>query len=258
MEFAPGAARDKGLIKFSRDTDIRRQYWPENVFKHPAKYNIHMLCAIVEYLTTPGQTILDCMAGTGTTMMAAVLGRNVVLLEVEEKYHEMQLYVQNKLDSIRDVNTGSIMTLIGDCRKFLPIPADCVIFSPPYADMLKRKSVSGIAAEDSSSLSELVDYSKSIWNIGNYNYFMYCHMMEPVYEKLCQSAPLMAIVVKDRYKNQERVQFVQDNIDTAVKVGWTLQEHIIFKPQGTEFVNIQKAMGFKAVEDESIVIFRRE
>ena len=254
--FAPGFRRlENGLIEVPRDTKIRDAIWPENVGRHPAKYSCHLVITISQYLTEPGQTILDPMSGTGTTMIAAIEDRAVICIEVEEKYYAMQEYALEKLIQMKP--DADIMLLLGDCNKLLPLPADCIIFSPPYADQLQRHKVTGIAAEEQSSMYELADYSKSIWNIGKLNYFMYFQRMERIYKKLLDSAPIMAIVVKDRTEGFKRKHLVKETIKLCEKVGWQLVENILLDAPGTEFIRIHESHGEVMVKDESVLIMRR-
>jgi len=250
---------EEGYIKFPRDVEIRRQLWPENVFKHPAKYNCHMVWSLVEYLTEPGQRILDPMAGCGTSMLAALSGRNVILVEIEQKYHEMQQYVMDNLVAAEPGLASRIFLIQSDCRKVLPMAGiDLVLFSPPYGEMIKRKKVSGIAAEEASSFAELPDYSKDPWNIGKLSQFMYFQVMEKVYTDLLETAPLMCIVLKDRISNQRRIRFVRQNIKLCETAGWKLVEEVKVEAGGTEFINIHESHGEIVVRDESIVIMRRK
>lgn len=265
MKFAPGIEKNiQGWLRFPRDSSARAKIWSDKVGDkyefslHPAKFNMYMVWELMKYLTLPGETILDPMAGTGTTMICALEDRNVVLVEVEQKYHEIQQKALANLEKIKVSAAASILLLNGDCRKFLPLPGiDCIIFSPPYADMIKRKKVSGIAAEEDSSFTQLPEYSKSPWNIGKYNYFMYIQVMEKVYAQLYQTAPVMAVVVKDRMRNMERVPFVEDTIKLCLLAGWHLVEEIKIEATGTEFIQLKKKQGYEMVEDESILILRR-
>lgn len=256
-KFSPKFTKDEnGWYNVPRDTKMRNQLWPEGVSKHPAKYSCFLVWELAKHLTTPGQTILDPMAGTGTTMIATLDDRKVICIEVEEKYHEMQQYTLGKIIEIKPEAKDDVMLLLGDCNKFLPIKVDCIIFSPPYADQLKRQTVSGIAAEDTSSFAELTDYSRSIWNIGKLNFFMYFQRMESIYKKLAQSAPVMAVVVKDNVVHFERRPLVQQTIALCKKVGWKLVEEVKMSAPGSEFIKIHESHGEEMVKDESVLIMR--
>mgnify|MGYP001614090240 FL=1 len=250
--FAPRVDRDEnGWLRFPSDANIRDALWPPEVTEHPAKYNCFMLSALVEYMTKPGDTILDPMSGTGTTMLAATLGRNVICIELEEGYHQMQQYVLRK---IRDMDTESanrITLLHGDCRKFLPLPCDAVIFSPPYTNILKVRQSSDFAQTTAPNLEK---YSESPWNIGNYNYFMYLQVMEKVYANLALSAKNMVVVIKDHIEDQQRVTLVDDSIRMAGRGGWKVVERHKMYMAGSSFTKLYRSRGMETVDDEDIII----
>ena len=76
-------------ILFKRDTAFRKQFFVPDSFAHPAKMDAQLLIWLVEHYSHPGETILDPMAGSGTLMLACGLERNVVLVELEEKFCKM-------------------------------------------------------------------------------------------------------------------------------------------------------------------------
>src|SRR3972149_4572012 len=77
------------IISFKRDTSFRKQFFVPDSFAHPAKMDAQLLIWIVGHYTEAGETILDPMAGSGTTMLACGLGRNIVLVELEEKFFKI-------------------------------------------------------------------------------------------------------------------------------------------------------------------------
>ncbi len=57
--------------------------------KHPAEKPLDMLKHAIEATSYPGDIVLDCFAGSGSTAMAAAsLGRKSVSIEIEEKWVE--------------------------------------------------------------------------------------------------------------------------------------------------------------------------
>lgn len=57
--------------------------------KHPAEKPLDMLQHAIEATTYPGDIVLDCFAGSGSTAMAAAsLGRKSVSIEIEKKWVE--------------------------------------------------------------------------------------------------------------------------------------------------------------------------
>src|SRR5512140_1070956 len=62
----------------------------KNALVHPAKFPETMAQEFVEFFTKRGQTVLDPMAGTGSTLVAALrAGRNSYGIELNPKYAEI-------------------------------------------------------------------------------------------------------------------------------------------------------------------------
>ena len=93
-----------------------------------------LLIRIVETYTKPGETILDQMAGSGTTMLACMLGRNVVLVELEERFVKMcqDNWEKVKMHHQLGYEMGTCQIIQGDARQLENILCDKIISSPPY------------------------------------------------------------------------------------------------------------------------------
>lgn len=76
-------------IVFQQDTAARKQFFQAASFAHPAKMVLGLQLYLIEHYTKPGDTILDPMAGSGTVLTACALGRNVICVELEEKFCDM-------------------------------------------------------------------------------------------------------------------------------------------------------------------------
>jgi len=119
-------------LTFKQDTSLRRRYFTPESFVHPAKMNSYMLRWIVGKYTEPNEVILDPMAGTGTTMLAATFGRNVILVELEEKFCRM--CQDNWAKFVATGNAlGTCQIIQGDARNLEGLLVDKIITSPPYA-----------------------------------------------------------------------------------------------------------------------------
>jgi DNA modification methylase len=58
--------------------------------EHPAVMPLELARRCIRLSTWPGQTVLDCFAGSGTTLVAArQLGRRGIGIETSERYCEM-------------------------------------------------------------------------------------------------------------------------------------------------------------------------
>src|SRR5512141_868192 len=62
----------------------------KGVLVHPAKFPETLAQEFIEFFTKQGETVLDPMAGTGSTLVAALRsGRNSVGIELNPKYAEI-------------------------------------------------------------------------------------------------------------------------------------------------------------------------
>lgn len=134
-EFAPDYPRNEdGWILFPRDDQYRQSLFPFlKLSDHPAKANLYLVQSIVEYVSQSDDTIMDIMAGTGSVMVAALVGRSVVCIEIEEEYINILEQAMSALEAIAPGITSVINIIPGDCAKVLPVyGVDHIIFSPPY------------------------------------------------------------------------------------------------------------------------------
>ena len=66
----------------------------KGVLRHPAKFPETMAQEFIEFFTKKGETVLDPMAGTGSTLIAALrAGRNSYGIELNPKYAEIAVQV---------------------------------------------------------------------------------------------------------------------------------------------------------------------
>lgn len=151
----------------------------EDVLLHPAKFPEELVRDFVSFYTKPGETVLDPMAGTGSTLVGALeSGRSAVGIELQEKYAEIagQRVAQLKQDhpEMDDLVAG-IHNF--DARQLdeLDLPEmDYCLTSPPYWDMLKAPGFETQRERAAKGLD--VDYSADdpddIGNIENYEAFL--------------------------------------------------------------------------------------
>ena len=267
-EFAPGFPRDEhGWIRFPRDVEDRRNlFFPDEVMKHPAKMNFHLTQSIIEYVAEEGQVILDPFGGTGTLMIAALQGMYVVLLEIEEGYHELQWKAKENLYAEMPEAAERITLLHGDNRFLLPLPCHHVITSPPYAAAMKISKVrkSREDAPDNWLVEQderMLEYSKDARNLSKLNTFLYNQAMEKVY-RLCyeslQVGGTMTTVVKDRIESGERVYLSKWITRVCKKIGFKELYWEKWRAPGHGFTNIARSQGKTVVDDEDIMGFVKE
>lgn len=263
--FAPGFPRDPetGWILFPRDSQERKTlFFPEEVRKHPAKMNFHLQQSIIEYVAKEGDVLLDPFGGTGTLLIGALQGMRVILIEIEEGYHRLEMEARNNLAQQVPGAENLVLLLHGDNRLLLPLPCNHIITSPPYSSALHQRTIrNGAEDDDFVKMDKMInEYSKSPRNIGALNNFLYNMEMEKVY-KLCYQSILpngtLTIVLKDRMEQGKRVSLTGWAGKVCQKLGFQPILHEKWKTPGIQFTAINRAHGLTVVEDESILIFRR-
>jgi len=261
-KFAPDYPRNKdGLILFpTDDSQARKGLFPQlNPTEHPAKANIFLVQAIVEYVSQVGDTVMDIMAGSGTIMLAALLGRRVVCIDIEEEYVRIMEQGAKSLEDIAPGVESAITIIEGDCIKILPLPvADHIIFSPPYADIMKSKGKLSSFAKD--KVPTVQRYSKHPDNISNLNEFIYHQRMEIIYKRVFDSLPVggtLTIIIKDHIKQGKRVLLGARAERDCIRAGFEPAGHWKWLPHGSAFTGIHKAQGWTVVEDEDVYLLRR-
>ncbi len=152
----------------------------KGVLTHPAKFPETMAQEFIEFFTKEGETVLDPMAGTGSTLVAALRARrNSYGIELNPKYAKIAKQIiddeRNVLGERVEGLTSKVIN--GDARLAttyqLPI-TDYVITSPPYWDMLRAR---GAETQKKRRGSDELDVHYSddpndMGNIGEYEKFV--------------------------------------------------------------------------------------
>lgn len=257
--FAPGYKRtEEGWIIFPKDHEIRLQWFPPEVMRHPAKANIHMIDAIVDMVSSEGDTILDPMSGTGTIMLQALRGRRVYCVEVEEGYHTLQKQALATLEAMRPDIRGRVMLIHADCRRVLPLPCDHIIFSPPYGTALKAVGPGSLKTGTYDGF--MGDYSKDPSNVGNVNRFFHNQAMEKVYGLCYESlrpGGTMTVIIRDQMEQGKRVYLSKWMERVCLRAGFDVVAWNKRYQTSTAFKEVLRVRGYGIVTDEDIVTFRR-
>ncbi len=173
----------KEWIKFQKSWFIHnpppRQ---KDVLRHPAKFPETLIEEFITFFTKKGQSVLDPMAGTGSTLVAALrTGRDSLGVELNPGYADIARQVvqaeQEKMAAAGLDCTAHVLT--GNAARFAELiqdrdypPFDYLITSPPYWDMLhargaetqkKRRSADRldvVYSDDPDDLGNLSDYDE--------------------------------------------------------------------------------------------------
>lgn len=141
----------------------------KEVLLHPAKFPENLIREFIEFFTKKGQTVLDPMVGTGSTLLACIdSGRNGVGIELNKRYCDIARDRVKKRGEALKSSGSKIRIINGDAfqvdRYKLP-QIDYVITSPPYWDMLRMKGAFTQKERKKKGLD--VSYSKDANDLGN-------------------------------------------------------------------------------------------
>src|SRR5512146_3251709 len=144
----------------------------KGVLTHPAKFPETLAQEFIEFFTKSGGTVLDPMAGTGSTLVAALRARrNSYGIELNAKYFELaQRLIGDERKSLgkgaSDLTSRMIHGDAAHLRTYGLPRIDYVLTSPPYWDMLHAKGA-GTQRRRRSSADLDVVYSNDPRDLGN-------------------------------------------------------------------------------------------
>ena len=186
----------------------------KGVLTHPAKFPETMAQEFIEFFTKEGETVLDPMAGTGSTLVAALrAGRNSYGIELNPKYAKIAAKIieeeRNSLgesvsslqSQIINGDAAQITTLrLGSGQDYHLPMIDYVLTSPPYWDMLRAKGAeTQRKRRDSAELD--VHYSDDPNDLGNVDdYEVFLERLVGIYGRLKSSLrekAYLTIIVKN-------------------------------------------------------------
>jgi DNA modification methylase len=144
----------------------------KDVLRHPAKFPETLAQEFIEFFTKRGQTVLDPMVGTGSTLIACLRsGRNGIGIELNPTYVEIarQLVQAEKAALGEAASSFQVEVFTGNAARLsefdLPI-FDYVLTSPPYWDMLHARGAETQRTRRSAPNLD-VTYSKNPEDLGN-------------------------------------------------------------------------------------------
>ena len=178
----------------------------KGVLVHPAKFPETMAQEFIEFFTKQGETVLDPMVGTGSTLVAALrAGRNSYGIELNPRYAKIaEQIVEEERNGLRDKGKELRAQVIqGDAAKISDLGLstfDYVLTSPPYWDMLRAK---GAETQKKRRSSEELDvhYSEDPADLGNIDeYEVFLGKLVDIYKGLkpfLRDKAYLTIIVKN-------------------------------------------------------------
>ena len=152
----------------------------KGVLVHPAKYPETMAQEFIEFFTKEEETVLDPMAGTGSTLVAALRsGRNSYGIELNPKYAEIaQQIIAEEREllgaSIQDLRSEIVSGDASLAANYSIPTIDYVLTSPPYWDMLHARGAETQKKRRSSNELDVFysDDPKDVGNLHDYEEFL--------------------------------------------------------------------------------------
>jgi DNA modification methylase len=200
---------NKTWLKFQKSWFIhnppRRK---KDVLRHPAKYPETLVQEFIEFFTKKGATVLDPMAGTGSTLIAALRsGRHSYGIELNPNYAQIarEVIAAEKADLTESGgNTRLTAEVIsGDAAQAAsyPIPPiDYLITSPPYWDMLHARGAATQKTRREAASLDVV-YSDNPDDVGNiHDYEVFLEKLIDIYrglKPLLREKSYLTIIVKN-------------------------------------------------------------
>jgi tRNA G10 N-methylase Trm11 len=282
LAYNPQPTTDEGWLKFGSDIGLRRQYFCEASFAHPAKLHLGLLEWLLVRYTQPGDTMLDPMAGVGSILLAATMQRNVIAREIEPKW--LEHCHQNAANILRSAGmfAGSIDVGQADARQPWNVKTDHVIFSPPYGcgatrgnarkgilspktrELVAKGELSGdwvrlaTQTESGQAASCLFWYGGHPAQIGHIRGRRYWQEMEQVYKQARASlrGGYMVVIIKDHIKDFERVMVADQTVQLCEQLGFRLHaRHKRLVHPLSLWQRRRKERGEPVVEDEDALVF---
>jgi len=176
------------------------------VLVHPAKYPETMAQDFIEFFTKHGETVLDPMTGTGSTLVAALRsGRHSYGIELNPRYaaiaRQTILAERSALGASAKGLTAEVIE--GDAARApeYPLPEiSYVLTSPPYWDMLHARGAQTQKRRRASNALD-VHYSEDPNDLGNIReYDLFLARLVEIYERLkpvLRRCAYLTVIVKN-------------------------------------------------------------
>jgi DNA modification methylase len=178
----------------------------KGVLAHPAKFPETLAQDFIEFFTKKGETVLDPMAGTGSTLIAALrAGRHSCGMELNPRYAAVATsLITEQRKALGAAAEGLVSQMIcGDASEItesLLVRADYMLTSPPYWDMLHAKGARTQRARRNSPDLDVV-YSDDPRDVGNiHDYEDFLARLVSIYGKLkplLRERAYLTIIVKN-------------------------------------------------------------
>jgi adenine-specific DNA methylase len=233
----------------------------EKKLGHPAIFTIKLVTKLIETFCRPQKSlILDCFAGSGTTLIAGLRNEcDVVGFDLNPKFQDLFIH---RASSSYGINPYGLKEKfhIHDSRhlteKVEANSVDLCITSPPYWDILNQKRTADY--KDNINYS---DNTEDLGNIDDYNNFL--ASLKDVFKEVhtaLKPKSYFIVNVMDLRKKDKFFPLHMDTSKIAQEVGFNLEDIIIWDRQ--QEYNNMRPLGYpyKFIVNkvhEYLLIFRK-
>jgi hypothetical protein len=267
-------------MDFGSDIDVRRRWFVEVSFAHPAKLHLGLLQFIIDRYTRPGDVIADPMGGTGSLLFAALMQRDVIVRDVEPRWVAVAEANAMYLRERGGLFLGHMDIGQQDARLPWGYEVNHVICSPPYGNeassspfahrALVYRQLPGrrwqsllVRMEQQAGTygSVLFHYGTHPDQIGHYRGHRYLDAMRAIYTQAHAAIHpdgQLILILKDHIRDGKRVPTVDLTIALCQEIGFVLmdrfQRHLA---QLSLWQRRRKEQGLPVVEEEDVLVFAR-
>ena len=212
----------------------------KNVLRHPAKFPETLAMEFITFFTKKNQVVIDPMAGTGSTLVAALrTGRHAYGIELNPTYaaiaHQVMEEEREKLgaaaEGLQSVMVSGDATCMMEIVSNHQIPIiDYLLTSPPYWDMLHVHGATTQKQRRSSQDLDLV-YSNDPNDLGNIlDYDEFLKRLSGIYigmQPILRSGAYLTIIVKN-IKKGGRIYPLAWDLASCLKDTYLLKDEKIW------------------------------
>jgi DNA modification methylase len=206
------------------------------VLRHPAKFPESLAQEFIEFFTKRAETVLDPMAGTGSTLVAALrCGRHSYGFELNPVYAELarEIIALERGDLAETTPHLQAQVITADARRIqdhaLPV-IDYIITSPPYWNMLHARGAQNQRHRRAASGLD-VTYSDNPADLGNiHDYDQFLAQLVDIYQTLkpcLREKAYLTIIVKN-VKKKGRIYPLAWDLARQLSKIYTLKDEKIW------------------------------
>lgn len=211
-----------------------------DALRHPGKFPESLIQEFIEFFTKMDQNVFDPMAGTGSTLVAALrAGRHSFGIELNPDYADLARTIINEERVIlgerasilkSDLITGDAAQAVKIIKEYSIPQINYLITSPPYWNMLHAKGAETQRQRRASQTLDVI-YSEDPADLGNLeDYPAFLDHLAKIYRDLqpCLAKGAYLTIIVKNIKKQGRIYPLAWDLASALKDTFTLKDEKIW------------------------------